>query len=131
MQVIPWDKGLINPLTSINDQGRISPYNINTLSSRQVRRIKRNINQGIISWSKPKFSQPELQKLYWRQEGELLMRSWGWKDLKGLKIHVSLHTHFLHFTLPLKGLEEYYATGKISFLLPSLVLFVEWSNTVY
>ena len=48
MQVIPWDKSLINPLTSINDQGRISPYNVNTLS-RQVRRIKRNINQGIIS----------------------------------------------------------------------------------
>ena len=51
--------------------------------------------------------------------------------VKGLKIHVSLHTHFSHFSLPLKGLEEYHATGKISFLLPSLVLFVEWSNTVY
>ena len=27
-----------------NDQDRISPYNINTLSSRQVMRIKKNMN---------------------------------------------------------------------------------------
>ena len=40
---------LNHPLTPINDQDRISPYNINTISSRQVMRIKKNINQGIIS----------------------------------------------------------------------------------
>ena len=39
----------LNPLTPISDQGRISPYNINTISSRQVMRIKKNINEGIIS----------------------------------------------------------------------------------
>ena len=36
-----------NPLTPICDQDRISPYNINTISSRQVMGIKRNINLGI------------------------------------------------------------------------------------
>ena len=35
---------LINPLTPMSDQDRISPYNINTISSRQVMRIKKNIN---------------------------------------------------------------------------------------
>ena len=33
-----------NPLTPTSDQDRISPYNINTTSSRQVIRIKKNIN---------------------------------------------------------------------------------------
>ena len=31
-------------LTPMSDQDRISPYNINTISSRQVMRIKKNIN---------------------------------------------------------------------------------------
>ena len=33
----------------MSDQVRISPYNINTISSRQVMRIKKNISKGIIS----------------------------------------------------------------------------------
>ena len=40
---------LINPLTPMSDQDRISPYNINTISSRQVMRIKKSISEGIIS----------------------------------------------------------------------------------
>ena len=32
----------------MSDQDRISPYNINTISSRQVIRIIGNINQGIL-----------------------------------------------------------------------------------
>ena len=34
----------INLLPAINDQDIISPYNIKTISSRQVTRIKKNIN---------------------------------------------------------------------------------------
>ena len=34
----------VNPLTPISDQDRISPYNINTISSRQVMRLKENMN---------------------------------------------------------------------------------------
>ena len=37
-----------NPFTPTNDQDRISPYNINTISSRQVMRIEKNIDYGII-----------------------------------------------------------------------------------
>ena len=39
----------VNPFTPTNDQDRISPYNINTISSRQVMRIEKNISHGIIS----------------------------------------------------------------------------------
>ena len=57
----------VNPLTTMSDQDRISPYNINIISCRQVMRIKKNINQGIISWSKTKFSKVTSQELYDRQ----------------------------------------------------------------
>ena len=57
----------LNPLTPMSDQDRISPYNINTISSRQVMRIKKNINKGIISWSNTKFSKLTSQELYGRQ----------------------------------------------------------------
>ena len=40
---------ILNLLTPMNDQDRISPYNIKTISCRKVMRIKRNINMGIIS----------------------------------------------------------------------------------
>ena len=36
-------------VTLLSDQDRISLYNINTISSRQVTRIKKNINKVIIS----------------------------------------------------------------------------------
>ena len=40
----------------MSDQDRISPYDINTITSKQVMRIKKNINEGMISWSTTKFS---------------------------------------------------------------------------
>ena len=47
----------INPFTPTSDQDRISPYNITTISSRQVMKIEKNINPGIISGSNTKFSE--------------------------------------------------------------------------
>ena len=43
--------------TPMSDQDRISPHNINTIPSRQVVRIKKNINKETISRSNTKFSQ--------------------------------------------------------------------------
>ena len=40
---------IVNPLTPMSDQDRISPYNINTMSTRQAMRIQKNINLGMIS----------------------------------------------------------------------------------
>ena len=38
---------MFNPLIPVSDQDRISPYNINTISNRQMMRIKKIINDGI------------------------------------------------------------------------------------
>ena len=40
----------------MSDQNKMSPYNINTISSRQVIRLKKNIKEETISWSNMKFS---------------------------------------------------------------------------
>ena len=39
------------------DQDRISPYNINTVSSRKVIRVNQNINKGTINCFNTKFSE--------------------------------------------------------------------------
>ena len=52
-----FDKWLLNPLTTISDQDRISSYNIDTVSTKQVMRKKENIDLEILSWSHTKFSE--------------------------------------------------------------------------
>ena len=37
-------ENVLNPLTPTSDQDRISPYGINTISTRQVMRINWNVN---------------------------------------------------------------------------------------
>ena len=66
---------IINPLALRSDQDRISPYNINSMSRRQVIRINRNISQAINSWSNTKISKLMSWELYNRHWGELLMWS--------------------------------------------------------
>ena len=55
----------VNPLTPMSDEDRISPYNINTISSRQVVRIKKYINLGIVSRSNTKFSELTSKQIVW------------------------------------------------------------------
>ena len=57
----------INPLIPTSDQDKISPNNVNTISSRQVMRIKESLKKGIISWSNTKFSKLTSQEPYGRQ----------------------------------------------------------------
>ena len=52
----------------MSDQDRISPYNSYTISRRQVMRIKKNVNKGIIGWSDTKFSKLTKQELYGKTE---------------------------------------------------------------
>ena len=65
---------LVNSLTPMSDQDRISPHNINTKSRRQMIRTKISINK-IITWSNTKFSEVTLEEMYSRQSGEFLMIS--------------------------------------------------------
>ena len=46
----------LHPLTPMSDQDWISPYYFKPTSSKQVMRVKKDINYGIISWSNTKFS---------------------------------------------------------------------------
>ena len=48
----------------MSDRDRISPYNINTVSSRQVMRITKNTNQEVLRWSNTKLSKLYLYELY-------------------------------------------------------------------
>ena len=41
-------KNLTNPLTPMSDQDRISPHNVNTISSRQVMRLKKIEIKGLL-----------------------------------------------------------------------------------
>ena len=58
-----YGKYFLNPFNAVNDQERISPYNISTISSRQVMRIQKNINQGIISRSSTSFSSTNIIRI--------------------------------------------------------------------
>ena len=50
-----FDFSVMNLLTPLNDQERISPYNISAISSRQEMRIKSSINKGLLVNSLPNF----------------------------------------------------------------------------
>ena len=59
---------ILNPFITISDLDIISPYNINSLSSRQfVKRRKKNINYGNIYWSNNSSSELILEEIYGRQ----------------------------------------------------------------
>ena len=65
----------LDPLTPKSDQYINSPFNFNTLSSRQVMRIKKIINLGILSSYNTKFSGLANKEMYGPQLGELAFRS--------------------------------------------------------
>ena len=51
----------------MSDQDKISPYNINAISSMQVMKIKKNNSKGIIHWSNTKFSELTSPELFGKQ----------------------------------------------------------------
>ena len=61
-------------------QDRISPYNIDTISSKQVMRIKKKYQLQDYKLIQYQILQTNIIELYVRQKGELLMRSWESKD---------------------------------------------------
>ena len=71
-------KNLFNPLTPRSDQYINSSNNFNTLSSKQVMRIKRIINYGVLFGYNTKFSGLGNKEMYGHQLGELhvAFRSW-------------------------------------------------------
>ena len=61
----------LNPLTPMSDQDRISPHNINTESSRQVRRIKMKTKLGNNELIQYQILQIEMVSVLWRTVGRI------------------------------------------------------------
>ena len=64
----------------MSDQERISPYNINTISTRKVMGIKKNINLGIISRSNTKFSELTNVRIVWLTARRITNLIWELKS---------------------------------------------------
>ena len=91
----------------VNDQTRISPYNINTISSRQVMRIKKNLNYGIYN----QILQTSILRTVWQTVRRITNEILGVKgfiavDLRGSFSNIfqsqqhKLYTINLHFHDP-------------------------------
>ena len=63
---ILWTLYSINSFTPTSDQDRISPYNINTISSRQVMRIKKNISYGDYELIQYQILQTNIMRTVWQ-----------------------------------------------------------------
>ena len=74
----------------MSDQERISPYNINTISTRQVMRIKKNINLGVLI-------NTILNSLNWRYKNGIVDSKENYKfdlGVKGLNPECDQHVIF-------------------------------------
>ena len=75
----------------MSDQDRISPYYINTESSRQVRRIKKKTQQGNYGLIQYQILQIKIISILWQTEGRIINEILG---VKGL-ILADYHVHIL------------------------------------
>ena len=75
----------------MSDQDRISPYNINTESSRQVRRIKKKTRLGNYGLIQYQILQIEIISILWQTVGRISNEILG---VKGL-IDIFLYSHHL------------------------------------
>ena len=69
----------VNPLTPMSNQDRISPYNINTESSRLVRRIKMKTQLGDYKSIQYQIPQIEIISIVWQTVGRITIKILGVK----------------------------------------------------
>ena len=69
----------VNRLTSRSDKHLTSPYNIHTLSSKQVIRVLNPYQVEVVSWSNIKFLWLSYKEMCSSQRGELTIRFWEFK----------------------------------------------------
>ena len=71
-----------NSLNPISDQDRISPYNFNAITGRQVTRIKKNISSGInYQLIQYQILQTKIVRILW----QTVRRITGWIEILGVK----------------------------------------------
>ena len=73
----------LNPLTLMSDQDRISPYNINTISTRQVMRIhiKKNISFRIFWLIQYQILRTSIMRIAWQTVRSIT------NEIIGIKTH--------------------------------------------
>ena len=77
-----YTKTVLNPLNPMSDQERISPHNISTISSRQVMRMKKNINLGDYKLIQYQILQTNIIKTVWQTVKRITNEILGVKGLK-------------------------------------------------
>ena len=88
--------GWVYPLTFISDQKRISPYNNNTISSRQVMRLKN-------CWSRTKFSEKNIIRIVWKTVRRITWWVLGSKRAKIILLGLSSNDYPVKFWMWPKG----------------------------
>ena len=88
--------GWVYPLTFISDQKRISPYNNNTISSRQVMRLKN-------CWSRTKFSEKNIIRIVWKTVRRTTWWVLGSKRAKIILLGLSSNAYPVKFWMWPKG----------------------------
>ena len=73
----------IQPFNSLSDRERISPYNINTVSGRQVRRIKKKTQLGDYKLIQYQILRIGVMSILWQKVGRISNEILG---VEGLKI---------------------------------------------
>ena len=74
---------VFNPLTPVSDRERISPYNINTVSGRQVRRIKKKTQLGDYKLIQYQILRIGVMSILWQKVGRISNEILGVEGLKG------------------------------------------------
>ena len=67
---------MLNPITPMSDQDRISPYNINTISRKDEMRIRKISIRKLLVDLIQILQTDIIRRDYSRVYGELLMRTW-------------------------------------------------------
>ena len=73
---------ILIPKSPTRDLDRISPHTFNMISSRQLMRIKKNINQGSIGWSNSKTLQTNITEIVWQTIRRITDEILGVKGLR-------------------------------------------------
>ena len=89
--------GLLNPLTPMSDQERISPYNINAISTRLVSKIKKKSYLGDYRLIQYQILQTNIRRTIWQTVRRINNEILGVKGLRNGKnaISKSIETHDL------------------------------------
>ena len=74
---------MFNPLIPVSDQDRISPYNIKTISNRQMMRIKKIINYGMYLLIQYQILQTSIMRIIWEKVRRTSREILGVKGLIG------------------------------------------------